>query len=120
MSDLMWGHSQACLCKRWFALLPSGSSELSNKDRKELEGQLKAREDLLLPMYHQVAVHFADLHDKPGRMLEKGAICVRACHHGVSVNGPSCSQHTQDIWAQAFGMCLMPHVRVTWGALKTS
>uniref|UniRef100_A0A8D1BTP6 acetyl-CoA carboxylase n=1 Tax=Sus scrofa TaxID=9823 RepID=A0A8D1BTP6_PIG len=52
-----------------------GSSELSNKDRKELEGQLKAREDLLLPMYHQVAVHFADLHDKPGRMLEKGAIC---------------------------------------------
>ncbi|KAI4536359.1 hypothetical protein MG293_013751 [Ovis ammon polii] len=51
-----------------------GMSELSDTDRKELEGQLKAREDLLLPMYHQVAVQFADLHDKAGRMLEKGVI----------------------------------------------
>uniref|UniRef100_A0A9L0SL47 Acetyl-CoA carboxylase 1 n=1 Tax=Equus caballus TaxID=9796 RepID=A0A9L0SL47_HORSE len=49
-------------------------SELSDKDRKDLEGQLKAREDLLLPIYHQVAVQFADLHDTPGRMLEKGVI----------------------------------------------
>ncbi|NXJ82184.1 ACACB carboxylase, partial [Trogon melanurus] len=32
------------------------------------------REDLLLPMYYQVAVHFADLHDTPGRMQEKGVI----------------------------------------------
>ncbi|TKC41406.1 hypothetical protein EI555_005588, partial [Monodon monoceros] len=51
-----------------------GMSELSDKHRKELEGQLKAREDLLLPIYHQVAVQFADLHDKPSRMLEKGTI----------------------------------------------
>lgn len=53
-------------------------SELQDKDRKALEGQLKAREELLLPVYHQVAVQFADLHDTPGRMLEKGIICVRA------------------------------------------
>ncbi|NXH11449.1 ACACB carboxylase, partial [Bucco capensis] len=32
------------------------------------------REDLLLPIYYQVAVHFADLHDTPGRMQEKGVI----------------------------------------------
>uniref|UniRef100_A0A2K6GW75 acetyl-CoA carboxylase n=1 Tax=Propithecus coquereli TaxID=379532 RepID=A0A2K6GW75_PROCO len=51
-----------------------GASELSEKERKELEGRLKAREDLLLPVYHQVAVQFADLHDTPGRMLEKGVI----------------------------------------------
>ncbi|XP_074177766.1 acetyl-CoA carboxylase 2 isoform X3 [Rhinolophus sinicus] len=51
-----------------------GTSELSDKDRKDLEGRLKAREDLLLPIYHQVAVQFADLHDTPGRMLEKGVI----------------------------------------------
>ncbi|XP_037672903.1 acetyl-CoA carboxylase 2 isoform X2 [Choloepus didactylus] len=51
-----------------------GTPELSDKDRVDLEGQLKAREDLLLPMYHQVAVQFADLHDTPGRMLEKGVI----------------------------------------------
>ncbi|XP_045390561.1 acetyl-CoA carboxylase 2 isoform X1 [Lemur catta] len=51
-----------------------GASELSEKERRELEGRLKAREDLLLPVYHQVAVQFADLHDTPGRMLEKGVI----------------------------------------------
>ncbi|XP_033618279.1 acetyl-CoA carboxylase 2 isoform X1 [Fukomys damarensis] len=52
-----------------------GTSQLSDKDRKDLEGQLKAREELLLPIYHQVAVQFAELHDTPGRMLEKGTIC---------------------------------------------
>ncbi|XP_005869738.1 PREDICTED: acetyl-CoA carboxylase 2 isoform X2 [Myotis brandtii] len=51
-----------------------GAADLSDKERKDLEGQLKAREELLLPIYHQVAVQFADLHDTPGRMLEKGVI----------------------------------------------
>ncbi|XP_042297368.1 acetyl-CoA carboxylase 2 [Sceloporus undulatus] len=51
-----------------------GSPELSEEDRKDLEKQLKAREDHLLPIYHQVAVQFADLHDTPGRMQEKGVI----------------------------------------------
>uniref|UniRef100_A0A452R4Q4 Acetyl-CoA carboxylase 1 n=1 Tax=Ursus americanus TaxID=9643 RepID=A0A452R4Q4_URSAM len=48
--------------------------QLGKRDRKDLEGQLKAREDLLLPIYHQVAVQFADLHDSPTCLLEKGAI----------------------------------------------
>ncbi|XP_065548557.1 acetyl-CoA carboxylase 2 isoform X2 [Lathamus discolor] len=51
-----------------------GTPELSEAQRKELEQQLKAREELLLPMYYQVALHFADLHDTPGRMQEKGVI----------------------------------------------
>ncbi|XP_061322456.1 acetyl-CoA carboxylase 2 isoform X2 [Pezoporus flaviventris] len=51
-----------------------GTPELSGAQRKELEQQLKAREELLLPMYYQVALHFADLHDTPGRMQEKGVI----------------------------------------------
>ncbi|GAB5579140.1 acetyl-CoA carboxylase 2 isoform X1 [Prionailurus iriomotensis] len=51
-----------------------GVSELSDKDRKDLEGQLKAREDLLLPIYHQVAVLFADLHDRAHGLLEKGVV----------------------------------------------
>lgn len=39
------------------------------------------REEFLLPIYHQVAVQFADLHDTPGRMQEKGVITVRRhCH----------------------------------------
>jgi hypothetical protein len=38
---------------------------------------IKAREELLFPLYHQVATQFADLHDTPGRMTAKG------CLHGV-------------------------------------
>lgn len=55
---------------------PTGTPELSPPDRKELETKLKEREEFLLPIYHQVAVQFADLHDTPGRMQEKGVITV--------------------------------------------
>ncbi|XP_062407728.1 acetyl-CoA carboxylase-like [Sardina pilchardus] len=51
-----------------------GSPDLSDHQRKDLESALKEREDFLLPIYHQVAVQFADLHDTPGRMQEKGVI----------------------------------------------
>lgn len=57
-------------------LTPTGTPELSPPDRKELETKLKEREEFLLPIYHQVAVQFADLHDTPGRMQEKGVITV--------------------------------------------
>ena len=55
--------------------------QLSDKDltvveQERLETELKAREELLMPMYHQVAVEFADLHDRAGRMQEKGVISV--------------------------------------------
>ncbi len=39
-----------------------------------LEKQLEAREKHLIPVYHQIAVQFADLHDTPGRMLNKKVI----------------------------------------------
>ncbi|XP_012813279.2 acetyl-CoA carboxylase 1 isoform X2 [Xenopus tropicalis] len=51
-----------------------GTPELGAADCKELETKLKEREEFLLPIYHQVAVQFADLHDTPGRMQEKGVI----------------------------------------------
>uniref|UniRef100_A0A8B9L5Y8 acetyl-CoA carboxylase n=1 Tax=Astyanax mexicanus TaxID=7994 RepID=A0A8B9L5Y8_ASTMX len=51
-----------------------GTPELCPSERKELETKLKEREEFLLPIYHQVAVQFADLHDTPGRMQEKGVI----------------------------------------------
>lgn len=54
----------------------TGTPELSPPDCKELETKLKEREEFLLPIYHQVAVQFADLHDTPGRMQEKGVITV--------------------------------------------
>lgn len=52
------------------------SPDLSDKQCRELESKLKAREEFLLPIYHQVAVQFAELHDTPGRMQEKGVITV--------------------------------------------
>ncbi|XP_039612650.1 acetyl-CoA carboxylase 1 isoform X1 [Polypterus senegalus] len=51
-----------------------GTPELTVQERKELEAKLKEREEFLLPIYHQVAVQFADLHDTPGRMQDKGVI----------------------------------------------
>ncbi|KAM6466313.1 acetyl-CoA carboxylase 1 isoform 2-T2 [Liasis olivaceus] len=51
-----------------------GTPELNPAERKELEAKLKEREEFLIPIYHQVAVQFADLHDTPGRMQEKGVI----------------------------------------------
>lgn len=43
---------------------------------EELEKKIEERQNYLLPMYHQVSVHFADLHDTPERMQEKGTINV--------------------------------------------
>lgn len=57
-------------------LFSSASPELSEKQCRELEAKLKAREEFLLPIYHQVAVQFVELHDTPGRMQEKGVITV--------------------------------------------
>ncbi|XP_066991423.2 acetyl-CoA carboxylase isoform X2 [Anabrus simplex] len=50
------------------------SSDLSQEQKIELEQRIANREAFLMPMYHQVAVHFADLHDTPERMQEKGVI----------------------------------------------
>ncbi|TRY78898.1 hypothetical protein TCAL_01701 [Tigriopus californicus] len=44
-------------------------------DRKaEIEVLMKKREEILAPMFHQVSVQFADLHDTPTRMKDKGVI----------------------------------------------
>ncbi|KAM7536286.1 hypothetical protein Aperf_G00000086942 [Anoplocephala perfoliata] len=49
---------------------------------KELQDNLKQRQQDLLPIYQQVAHHFADLHDTPGRLVARGLV------HG-SVEWPS-------------------------------
>eukprot|EP01006_Ploeotia_vitrea_P060453 TRINITY_DN75945_c0_g1_i1.p1 TRINITY_DN75945_c0_g1~~TRINITY_DN75945_c0_g1_i1.p1 ORF type:complete len:400 (-),score=32.40 TRINITY_DN75945_c0_g1_i1:42-1061(-) len=46
----------------------------NQEEVKQLQKDLKARVEFLLPVYKTIAVQFADLHDKPGRMLAKGAI----------------------------------------------
>ncbi|XP_065833896.1 acetyl-CoA carboxylase-like isoform X2 [Oscarella lobularis] len=45
-----------------------------DEGRRELAKQLDARHKELESAYHEVAFLFADLHDKPGRMQEKGVI----------------------------------------------
>ncbi|EFN66380.1 Acetyl-CoA carboxylase [Camponotus floridanus] len=46
----------------------------TTEERLELETQIRKREKMLEPMYRQVAIYFADLHDTPERMLEKNTI----------------------------------------------
>ena len=47
---------------------------LSEKEIAELHTQLNEREKLLLPVYQQISIQFADLHDRVGRMEAKGTI----------------------------------------------
>jgi len=42
--------------------------------RADIKSQIRAREDMLKPVYLQAATEFADLHDKTGRMKAKGVI----------------------------------------------
>jgi acetyl-CoA carboxylase carboxyltransferase component len=44
----------------------------SDADRDTLNQRIAEREQQLLGVYEQIAVHFADLHDTPGRMCAKG------------------------------------------------
>jgi len=46
----------------------------SGEEAAKLKAAIAKREKLLHPVFHQIAVHFADLHDRPGRMMAKGVI----------------------------------------------
>ncbi|KAF2139143.1 uncharacterized protein K452DRAFT_232893 [Aplosporella prunicola CBS 121167] len=47
---------------------------LSKEELQEVKEQMTAREQLLLPVYGQISLQFADLHDRAGRMAAKGTI----------------------------------------------
>ena len=51
-------------------------ADISKEEKSSIESQLRVREEQLAPIYHQIAVSFADLHDTPGRMQEKGVVAV--------------------------------------------
>ena len=40
----------------------------------KIQAKFEQRENELIPLYHQVAVHFADMHDTPCRLKAKGCI----------------------------------------------
>ncbi|KAM9904291.1 hypothetical protein OXX79_002853 [Metschnikowia pulcherrima] len=50
------------------------ATQLSPEEHTKFSAQLSAREAALLPIYSQISVQFADLHDRSGRMLAKGVI----------------------------------------------
>lgn len=68
-------HRCDSVCKKLLADLSQVDPKADLQTKTVLETQLKERESQLMGMYHQAALYFADLHDKPARMLEKGAIC---------------------------------------------
>ncbi|KAI4141851.1 MAG: hypothetical protein L6R39_005161 [Caloplaca ligustica] len=47
---------------------------LSPDDQAEVKKQMTERENRLLPVYSQISLHFADLHDRAGRMQAKDTI----------------------------------------------
>lgn len=46
----------------------------TSEEKAEIKKALEAREQELLPVYQQIALQFADLHDRTGRMQAKGVI----------------------------------------------
>lgn len=44
---------------------------LSTNQISDIKVKMTQREELLLPMYSQIALQFADLHDRAGRMQAK-------------------------------------------------
>jgi len=49
-------------------------SDLSRDQQAELKQKMTQREELLLPVYSQISIQYADLHDRAGRMEAKGTI----------------------------------------------
>ncbi|KAJ5888691.1 Acetyl-CoA carboxylase [Penicillium taxi] len=47
---------------------------LSKEQLSEIKTKMAQREETLLPVYLQIALQFADLHDRAGRMVAKGVI----------------------------------------------
>jgi len=54
--------------------LKVAEESLAEDEANSLRTQIAARENALLPLYVQVSHEFADLHDRPGRMVAKGVI----------------------------------------------
>jgi acetyl-CoA carboxylase/biotin carboxylase 1 len=48
--------------------------ELPEDEAEDLKTKLAAREKALAPIYQQISIQFADLHDRAGRMKAKGVI----------------------------------------------
>ena len=50
------------------------STTIGEEERARVESRKDVREELVGGVYHQIAVQFAELHDTPTRMKEKGVL----------------------------------------------
>ncbi len=50
------------------------ASDVTPEKQSEIKAKMTARETLLLPVYNQISLQFADLHDRAGRMEAKNTI----------------------------------------------
>lgn len=53
--------------------VPLTTAELEERI-SDIDGRIKKREKKCLPLYHQIALSFVDLHDTPNRMVKKKVI----------------------------------------------
>lgn len=51
-----------------------GSDEIDEEEKKKIRENISKREQMLAPVYEQIAVQFCELHDTPGRMKAVGVI----------------------------------------------
>lgn len=52
----------------------AAAKDVTPEEQVEIKAKMTERESLLLPVYMQVTLQFADLHDRAGRMKAKGVI----------------------------------------------
>ena len=52
----------------------SQQKDISKEEAQKIKAKMTEREQLLLPVYSQISIQFADLHDRAGRMKAKGVI----------------------------------------------
>ncbi|KAH9883510.1 ClpP/crotonase-like domain-containing protein [Xylariomycetidae sp. FL2044] len=52
----------------------AADTSLSKEQHEEIKSKMTTREKQLLPIYAQISIQFADLHDRAGRMKAKGTI----------------------------------------------
>jgi acetyl-CoA carboxylase/biotin carboxylase 1 len=67
-------HRQDSKLQQLAVELEVAESSFAEAEAASLRKQISAREVTLLPLYVQVSHEFADLHDRPGRMVAKGVI----------------------------------------------
>lgn len=66
--------TMARLDKQYSQLLAQSKDATDLVAQAQARNALAAREKELAPAFHGIAVHYSDLHDRAGRMLEKGVI----------------------------------------------